>query len=110
MHPEVWEVPASCTKKEALELMDLRDAIGIVQMVGADGPQFDCEVTFLGFRGKWGPEDNYAKSHGFYRFGPVDDPDGPHERFTTLPGSGVPVLGVVSDESEVDDGVHGGNS
>lgn len=106
METKTWDVPGSCTKQEALDLMDLHGAVGVVQMVGADGPQFDCEVTFLGFRGKWGPEDNYAKSHGFYKFGPVDDPDDKHKRFTTLPGSGVPVLEVVMEESEVDDGVH----
>lgn len=105
MDPEVWEVPAVCTKKETLELMHLRGAIGIVQMAGADGPQFDCEVTYLGFVGTWNRETK--KSHGFYQFGPVDDPDGKHKRFTTLPGSGVPVQEVVVEESEIDDGVHG---
>lgn len=107
MDAEEWHVPAIATKAETLELSALQGAVGMVQMVGADGPQFDCEVTFLGYKGKWHLEE--GRFHGVYRFGPVDDPDGSHKRFATLPGSGVPVHEVVALESEVDDGVHGSN-
>lgn len=103
MTAEIWEVPAICTKAETLELMHLRGHIGIVTMAGATGPQFDCEVTYLGFVGTWNRETK--KSHGCYQFGPVDDSKGKHKRFTTLPGSGVPVLDVVMEESEVNDGI-----
>lgn len=106
MDAEEWYVPAIATKRETLELSALQGAVGLVQMVGADGPQFDCEVMFLGYKGKWHLGE--GRFHGVYRFGPVDNPDAKHERFTTLPGSSVPVIDVVMDESEVDNGIHGG--
>lgn len=108
MEAEEWHVPAIATKADTIALSALQGAVGMVQMAGAEGPQFDCEVTFLGYKGKWHLEE--GRFHGVYRFGPVEDPDGKHKRFTTLPGSGVPVQDIIVDESEENDGVHRENN
>lgn len=100
MEPEVWEVPAVVEKADISPLHELKGSIGTVPMADAAGPQFDCEVTFLGFVGARKPDGKY---HGVYRFGPVDDPEAEHEKFTVLPGSGVAVQQVVVEESEADD-------
>ncbi len=101
---EEWEVPAIATKADTLKLSALQGAVGIVQMVGAVGPQFDCEVTFLGYKGRWNLEE--GRFHGVYRFGPVVGPIEQHKQFTTLPGASMPAQDVVADESEEDDGIH----
>lgn len=105
---EEWEVPAVCTKADTLALSALQGAVGIVQLAEAAGPQFDCEVTFLGYKGRWHLGE--GRFHGVYRFGPVVGPIEQRKRFTVLPGSGVPVHNVIADESEEDNGIYGDDS